>query len=739
MPPTPPATFGTVRLLRALLAATLIVPALLFAAVAWQERQVLMEEAARRAEKSAEVLEQHAAAAFHAYELIFARLDEHLQAVPGEDEQARHAYLAAIDHEQLKEVGSLFLIDAAGRVTAHSRFVPVKPTTVADRDYFQMLASGDESGGPGPDAASMPTIDASGLAIGVPNTGRLSGTPKLNIARAVRGPDGRFAGAVAISVAQDYFETFFRKLAASPEDSMVLVRADGTLLVRSPAVAGEPLQRALSLQNTRAVLARLELGTSMFTSPLDGIERVASYRKLADYPIYVGYGLSVAAVLATWNAHLFAYGAVALLAALTLFGVTWLALRAARMEVTARAGLLDEMARREKAEDALRQSQKMEAVGQLTGGVAHDFNNLLAAVLGNLELLAKRLPDDPRLHRYVASAIEGARRGASLTQRLLAFARHQDLKFEPVDVQVLVRGMADLLERSIGPTIAIETRFPVRLAPARADANQLEAALLNLAVNARDAMPDGGGIVVAGREEAVDADEALGLASGRYVVLSVRDTGNGMDAATLARAAEPFFTTKAVGKGTGLGLAMVHGLAAQCGGMLRLESAPGTGTTAELWLPVASVDVNRTAMPEPILERAFAHACRVLLVDDDALVLAGTAAMLEDLGHRVTPVGSAVAALAALRSGAGFDLLVTDQMMPGMTGLQLAVEVERLWPGLPILLASGYADLSETEAARLPRLAKPFRQADLAQAIGRLMVRNRGDVVVQLPRRAAEH
>ncbi len=710
--PASPAS-GAVRRLRVLLVASLIIPALLCGAAVWQERRVLLEEAGRQAERSAEVLEQHAAAAFHAYELIFARIDEHVRLVPGEDEATLHAYLASIDRD-LKEVGSLFLVDAAGKVTAHSRFYPASAIDVKDRDYFRMLASGKGAGPPVLDERTA-ALDASGLAVGVPNAGRLSGASKLNIARALRTGDGRFAGAVAISVSQDYFEAFHRTLASSSGDSMALVRADGAVLARSPSLNADQTRLALSAKNQHVVTTRLLGRATTYASSLDGIERIAAFRELAAYPIYVGYGLGTSAVLRTWYLHLFLYAGIALLAASALFGVTWLALRAAQEEALARTNLVSEMGRREAAESALRQAQKMEAVGQLTGGIAHDFNNLLAVVLGNLELLAKRLPDDPRLRRYVDGGLKGARRGAALTQRMLAFSRRQDLKLETVDVPVLVRGMTDLLVRSLGAAIAIETHFPVQLATARADVNQLEAALLNLAVNARDAMPKGGIIFIAAHEKAAGPDGPPGLARGRYVVLAVTDTGEGMDAATLARAAEPFFTTKAVGKGTGLGLAMVHGLAAQSGGTLHLDSAPGRGTRVELWLPVADGPAPPPTAPLSALLDAT-HFCKVLLVDDDPLVREASAAMVEDLGHAVVKASSAREALAVLRSGTPVDLLMTDQVMPGMTGVELAAEVAALRPELPILLASGFAELSEADAS-LPRLAKPFTQAALAQAI----------------------
>jgi PAS domain S-box-containing protein len=382
-------------------------------------------------------------------------------------------------------------------------------------------------------------------------------------------------------------------------------------------------------------------------------------------------------------------------------------------------GIIDITARK-RAEEALRQAQKIEAVGALTGGIAHDFNNLLAVVLGNLDLLRNRLPpDDPKARRLLDTAIQGAERGATLTQRMLAFARRQDLKAETIDVRDLVKGMADLLQRSIGPMVQIETRFPLKLPPINVDANQFELALLNLAVNARDAMPNGGSITVSAREEAVYAGHRTNLPPGAYVCLSVTDTGEGMDDATLARAMEPFFTTKGVGKGTGLGLSMVHGLAAQSGGCLILSSRKQHGTTAEIWLPAAAV--GQAAEPAP--EDPAAPGNRqerprvVLVVDDDPLVLHNTAAMLEDLGHTVIETSSGEEALSYLGSGGVPDLVITDQAMPRMTGMQLVAKIRAQWPHLPIVLATGYADLPAGADTRLIRLAKPFRQDALIRAV----------------------
>jgi PAS domain S-box-containing protein len=290
------------------------------------------------------------------------------------------------------------------------------------------------------------------------------------------------------------------------------------------------------------------------------------------------------------------------------------------------------------AREALFQAQKMEAIGQLTGGVAHDFNNLLTAVLGSLELVQRRIGDDPRIAPLVANAMQAAQRGTVLTQRMLAFARRQNLNPEAVAIPELVNDMTDLLDRSLGPNISIVVRFPPVMGAVLVDRNQLEMALLNLAVNARDAMPRGGAMTIEAREQELAATNAFALRSGRYAVLSIIDHGEGMDESTVLRATEPFFTTKGVGKGTGLGLSMVHGLAEQSGGRFILKSKSGEGTTASLWLPVIPAPAGGAPSKTAPDDAAFAltKPLAILAVDDDALVLMNTAAMLDDRGHRVT-------------------------------------------------------------------------------------------------------
>ncbi|MDR4306082.1 PAS domain S-box protein [Chelatococcus sambhunathii] len=376
----------------------------------------------------------------------------------------------------------------------------------------------------------------------------------------------------------------------------------------------------------------------------------------------------------------------------------------------------------EKAREAAFQAQKMEAIGQLTGGVAHDFNNLLMAILGSLDLLRKRLPSEARTDRLIDNASQAAQRGASLIQRMLAFARRQALTLTPVDVAALIEGMSELLDHSLGGAVKVRTEFPTALRPVLADPNQLELAVLNLAVNARDAMPIGGEVVIAGREENLSKPRGA-LPPGPYVLLSVSDTGTGMDKGTLARATEPFFTTKGVGKGTGLGLSMVQGTVEQLGGALLIDSAEGLGTTIELWLPVAAAtDVTPDEpLKAPVLAEVFAEGPSVLLIDDDPLVLLSAAGMLEDLGCHVVTAESGSVALQLIEAGSPFDLLITDHAMPGMTGLQLAHIVRERRPDLPILIASGFAELPKEAGEHMPRLAKPFGRDDLMDAVGRLL------------------
>jgi signal transduction histidine kinase/ActR/RegA family two-component response regulator len=388
-------------------------------------------------------------------------------------------------------------------------------------------------------------------------------------------------------------------------------------------------------------------------------------------------------------------------------------------------------AKHEAALAQLHESQKIETLGQLTGGVAHDFNNLLTPITGALDLLQRRYSDgDERTRRLLSNALQAADRAKTLVQRLLGFARRQALRTEPVDLAQLLAGMRDLISSSVGPTIHVQVRCEPDLPPALADPNQLELAILNLCVNARDAMPQGGHLTILAEGTAVGAMSAPRIAPGFYLRISVIDTGTGMDSATLARAIEPFYSTKETGRGTGLGLSMVHGLAAQLGGGFHLTSAVGEGARVDLYLPVAedaSAPLERRLTVES--PRMIGRPLTVLLIDDEDLVRAATAEMIRELGHEVIEAGGAVEGFALLRSGLEVNVVVTDYMMPGVDGGEVARRFAETHPDVPVLLITGYTGPAD-DVLHLPRLSKPFGQAELAAALASLF--DDDDTVVRL-------
>ncbi|SEM73212.1 PAS domain S-box-containing protein [Loktanella fryxellensis] len=378
-------------------------------------------------------------------------------------------------------------------------------------------------------------------------------------------------------------------------------------------------------------------------------------------------------------------------------------------------------------EAALRQSQKLEMIGQLTGGVAHDFNNLLMATRASLDLLRRHLHDaDDRSMALIANATKAVERGAALTQRMLAFARKQDLHAVAVDMATAIPDMRDLLVRAIGPEVEIAMTVAPDLPHADVDLNQFEMALLNLAVNARDAMDGAGQLQI--DVDAVEGDGVAELKPGTYLRVAVTDDGCGMDAATLAQATEPFFTTKGVGKGTGLGLSMIHGLAKQSGGTFTLSSEVGGGTTALLYLPAATAETQLVTevsapAPAPAPTASERRTLVILAVDDDVLVSMGTVGLLEDLGHEVIAAYSGAEGLARLAERADIDLILTDQAMPKMTGVEMACQIRLTRPDIPIILATGYADMPDGAAGLITeRLEKPFSDAALERLLDRFMV-----------------
>jgi PAS domain S-box-containing protein len=382
---------------------------------------------------------------------------------------------------------------------------------------------------------------------------------------------------------------------------------------------------------------------------------------------------------------------------------------------TANDRLVKEIAERERAQAALVQAQKMEAVGQLTGGIAHDFNNLLTAIVGNVDMIGRRTADE-RIKRLAGFAHEAANRASRLTGQLLAFSRSQRLDLKAVDVDRLIEGMGDLVTRSIGPAIEVRMELHAGAALAVADVNQLELAILNLVINARDAMPDGGALTISA---AVRAHHGSGLEPGLYVVIGIADTGEGIAPHLIEKVFEPFFTTKPVGKGTGLGLSQVYGIAKQSGGIARIESQPGQGTSVQIWLPLAHTDAEdgaHFADEHPLVNTVRDE--RILLIEDDMDVRRFMSECLDSLGYHVVAAGDGRAGLEML-SKHDFELLIVDFAMPGLNGAQVADEVRRRSLDMPIVFVTGYADMAAIERVRGSKfvLRKPFEVAGLANVV----------------------
>ncbi|MCP1610557.1 signal transduction histidine kinase/ActR/RegA family two-component response regulator [Azospirillum lipoferum] len=617
----------------------------------------------------------------------------------------------------LPQLDAVTMIAADGHLINFSRYYPIPAVNVSDRDYFAYLRDHD-------------TTDPY---ISEPVQNRGNGSWTVYLARRISGRDGRFVGLVLGAIELSYFQRIYQALQPDGDGSISLWRRDGLLLARHPVLPdiGRPLGQRQFLK----VLERSRSGVYLSTGGLNDGARLVATQALADYPLVVNVTRKLDAVLKEWRIQAWTIGAAGTVGVAALLLSLWaLARQFSAYEAATRA--MDAARRavegREQAEHALRQSQKMEAIGQLTGGVAHDFNNLLQAIGINLHVIDSRT-DDERISGPARLALQAVERGATLTQHLLAFSRRQQLRPVPVDVATLVERTSRLLGRTLGQSVRIETEVAPGLWPAMIDPTQLEMAVLNLALNARDAMPGGGTLWILAGNRTVGAGplpmQVEGLDAGDYVVLRVRDTGTGMPADVAARAFEPFFTTKEVGRGTGLGLSMVHGLATQSGGGVELDSRPGLGTTVTLYLPRALQEADAPAAPPPppVAKEtagdavAMGAGCAVLLVDDEELVRSATAGYLEQAGFAVREAADAAAALSLLDHGFRPDVIVTDHMMPGMTGLDMARTLRARHDETPILMVTGYAeDLTSTAAAQevaLTVLSKPVEPSRLVRSI----------------------
>ncbi|MDB5643961.1 MAG: hypothetical protein JWN07_3278 [Hyphomicrobiales bacterium] len=687
---------------KALVAAAIIIPATAFLAAAVENRRDVLREGEGTVQRTATILDEHARKVFDTVDLLLGRVDDRIRDLaPAQIETpAINNFLRTLK-APLPQAVSIWISNANGGVLAGSQDWN-RSVGIADRDFFLAHKNG-----------------ALGTNISPPFTGRATSTASFAVSRPRLTPDGVFNGVLHVALSPEYFENVFREASPNGRHLALLLRGDGSILAHDPDMSDPQIAAAHPLM---AAIAKDPVsGLFRGRSPIDNEKGVFAFRKVAPYNAYVVFGQTDAALSERWFTNLRLYGAVAGSASFFLLVLSLLALKRVQNEHEVLRQLSIQSEQRLAAEQRLFQSQKLESIGQLTGGIAHDFNNLLAVVLGNLGLLGKFVRGNERAELLLERATQGAERGAILTQRLLAFARRQDLAPQSVDVSVLVRGIMDLLRSTLGSNCVIVTDIEPDVPPALVDPNQLELAVLNLAVNARDAMPDGGTITLSVGRRSLAADNDMSLPAGDYICLALADSGVGMDAATLARASEPFFTTKEVGKGTGLGLSMVHGLAIQSGGAFRLQSWSGEGTRVEIWL-MRSPNAARISDAPAAARSSEKTTGAILLVDDDELVRQATAAMLEDEGYTIAQAPDALTGLRLLRARA-FDMLITDLVMPGMSGATLAARVAEEQPNLPVLVVTGYAERAGEVPAHLPRLGKPFTAAELSAAVARLLAK----------------
>ena len=661
---------GAHRILWALFIVSLLLPMGLFATAAWHSRTQALDDAHEAVEKATLVLQGHAQKVFETYELVMDRVEDRVAAIPPGDQRGSaelHQLLKDIVAQQ-KQIGSIWVVDREGVLQSASGHFPVPQVSIADRPYMMAFRAGRRE-----------------LMVGETLRGRVNGLDLFTVARPLVGADGRLAGAILVAAYPAYFQDLYRRSAPAMDHSASLVRADGAILVRDAHTGTKVKPTRVGdrfLQAAQASPAGIYTGVSSN----DGVERIIAYQKLDRYPIYVRFALGTDAVLAGWREQLVWYGLVTLVIMAGLATMTGLALARYRREQAAVSRLAEETHRREEVEERLRRVQKMEALGQLTGGIAHDFNNLLAVVMGNLDLL-RRAKDDERRSRLIGNALGAVEQARTLTGKLLVFARKQPLHAETVSLNAIIAQAEDMIVQSLRGDIRLELELVEQLWPVRIDPSQLQVALINMAANARDAMPKGGTFRVKTENTVLRDGEAL-----EGVALSVSDTGLGMPREVLARAFEPFFTTKEVGKGTGLGLAQVYGLVEHSGGSVDIRSEVGRGTTITLYLPKAAAGELAPA------------------VQDNVQVAEMAETVLAERGHHVTRAHDAGSALTILEANSRFDVVLSDLVMPGeMDGVDLARIIRERWPWTGIVLATGYSEaVAEAGLEGFAVLRKPY-------------------------------
>ena len=697
-----------------LLAATIVVPVLLFVGASWLAYGDTQRQYEERLSRTLDLLYVGARTTFETQQLVVGNVVGLIDDMNDSEIRQNEAKL----HEQLQhlirrlpQVEDVFIVDKEGRPLVAANVFPIPANvTAADRPYFIAHRDGNEL-----------------RFVSETFRSRIKGNDIFQYSERRQGADGGFDGIVLVAIPPAYFSKLFEQASGADNYTTSLVRADGELLARHPASPGSATRLEPGSRFMRAIAANPQAGT--YDNPkgsFDGVARTVVYRKLADLPVYVAVGVASDAVREAWIHRMAEHLLFGLPATVALFALALLASRRAASQGETLDKLREEQIRRATVEESLRQSQKMTAVGQLTAGIAHDFNNLLTGIGGAIEMVARRVPQPtPDVVRFLDLAKTGVSRAATLTQRMLAFSRQQPLQIESVDANRLVSGMSELLRRTLGEAVQIETVLSGGLWRATADSAQLEAAVLNLAINARDAMPAGGTLTIETANAHLDDAYAAANAEvtpGQFVMIAVSDTGSGMDQQTIARAFEPFFTTKERGQGTGLGLSMTYGYIKQIGGHLKIYSELGHGSTVKVYLPRTQAEAGTIPEAAPVASVAAGTGPVVLVVEDDPVVREFAVAACRECGCTVYEAGDGEQALRRLEQHRDIQLLFTDVGLPGgMNGRQLAEAVLARRPDLKVLYTTGYTANAIVHHgvidAGVNFLGKPFSVSALAVKI----------------------
>lgn len=699
---------AALRLLKTMLVASIVIPVAIFSYAGWINYQNALTRADEELAGLLNILSQHASGIFQSVDLTFAAVDAIVGDLTDEQikasDQALHQQLGKLE-KSVKAIDAILVADRNGHTIVSSAVFPILTgPDVADRDYFQAQVERD-----------------AGTYVSAASRSRVRQEDFFGVSRRRSVRDGQFNGIIMISITPKVFAEFYRQLAGDTAASFTLSKSDGAILARYPMPAGDVTHFRPDSGFMLSVVDHPEGGFVTTSYSVDDLQRRFAYLKIGYADLYLSDGLPIDSILYGWMRTMASHLVFGIPATLVLFTLVLLAMRRTR-------ALYAEAERRDMAEQALRQSQKMEAVGQLTGGVAHDFNNLLTIIIGNLGI-AKRGVVEARAERALNNALVGAERAAQLTQRLLAFSRRQPLNPRVLDINKLIVAISDLLTRTLGENIELETISGAGLWNVEVDASEMESTLLNLALNARDAMPTGGKLTIETSNAYLDDEycrEHEGILPGQYILVAITDSGAGMSAETIDRAFEPFFTTKEAGKGTGLGLSQVYGFMKQSGGHVKIYSESGEGTTIKLYLPrregnelVISGDDDLNS------ERGGGET--ILIVEDDDGVRQYASEILRDLNYQVIEAKDSATALRLLDADKKFDLLLTDVVLPGKNGRELANEVERRRPGTKIIFMTGYSRNAIVHHGRLDPgielIPKPLTERVLARKIRQVLDR----------------